>query len=435
MNGAVYIPFFQGQLESVLEQVVQLAVHEISSTVGSSLNALLLEAAAQEQENRRLRLRLQAWESHHGHNKGGAEEYRESQAAAAGDDGSDGVRKKPEQPAKPRGPTDSRRLEQRGRVVGRWQLKSVMERVLHSALCQLKKMVEASFDDLLLEITQKECERQTLQARLDCKRGAARREARDNPGSPGGSEAAPKDTCPEPAEETGGTGGTEDKANAVVFGHEWCGDIWKPKGSVGGGGASGRGSSEGPDPPLLPAMALTLEKLINDQVHLIVGAKIVLTIQISFIGLTMACFLQTGSWGIHSSASMLQRLLTASQLPDDNAGTTHKKPQDARVMPTGQGTKQQQEEEEQEEEEEEDKHDQGEEEEEEEEKGRKKRRKVWSECEDCGRRFSRVLLLKAHRQIHADANVGVTSSRCSLCGKRFPSAGRLRSHLQAKHRS
>lgn len=110
------------------------------------------------------------------------------------------------------------------------------------------------------------------------------------------------------------------------------------------------------------------------------GAKIVLTIKIGFIGLTMACFLQTGSWGIHSSASMLQRLLTASQLPDDHAGATHKKAQDARVMPTGQGTKQQQEEEEEEEqqqeqqEEEEDKHDQGEEEEEEEEeedKGRK----------------------------------------------------------------
>lgn len=133
------------------------------------------------------------------------------------------------------------------------QLKSVMERVLHSALCQLKKMVEASFDDLLLEITQKECERQTLQARLDCRRGAARREARDNPGSP---EAAPKDTCPE---ETGGTGGTEDKANPVVFGHEWCGDIWKPKGSVGGGGAGGRGSSEGPEPPLPPVTALAVE--------------------------------------------------------------------------------------------------------------------------------------------------------------------------------
>ncbi|XP_019721928.1 uncharacterized protein LOC109513741 [Hippocampus comes] len=436
MNGAVYIPFFQGQLESVLEQVVQLAVHEISSTVGSSLNALLLEAAAQEQENRRLRLRLQAWESHHGHNKGGAEEYRESQAAAAGDDGSDGVRKKPEQPAKPRGPTDSRRLEQRGRVVE--QLKSVMERVLHSALCQLKKMVEASFDDLLLEITQKECERQTLQARLDCKRGAARREARDNPGSPGGSEAAPKDTCPEPAEETGGTGGTEDKANAVVFGHEWCGDIWKPKGSVGGGGASGRGSSEGPDPPLLPAMALTLEspRLQDPRWTPLEDMDVLCPDRDAAPAPAPPPLTPSGSWGIHSSASMLQRLLTASQLPDDNAGTTHKKPQDARVMPTGQGTKQQQEEEEQEEEEEEDKHDQGEEEEEEEEKGRKKkRRKVWSECEDCGRRFSRVLLLKAHRQIHADANVGVTSSRCSLCGKRFPSAGRLRSHLQAKHRS
>ncbi|RVE70092.1 hypothetical protein OJAV_G00084160 [Oryzias javanicus] len=51
MNGAVYISFFQGQLESVLEQVVQLAVQEISKTVGASLNALLLETAVKETEN------------------------------------------------------------------------------------------------------------------------------------------------------------------------------------------------------------------------------------------------------------------------------------------------------------------------------------------------------------------------------------------------
>lgn len=59
MNGAVYISFFQGQLESALEQVVQLAVQEITKTVGSSLNSVLMKTAVKEQENQRLKLKLQ----------------------------------------------------------------------------------------------------------------------------------------------------------------------------------------------------------------------------------------------------------------------------------------------------------------------------------------------------------------------------------------
>lgn len=103
MNGAVYISFFQGQLESVLEQVVQLAVQEISKTVGSSLNTLLLEAAVKEQENRRLRIRLQG--------------------GGGGGSSSSGQQKTEPPPQQqlllPGVPTDIRRLEQRGRVVGR----------------------------------------------------------------------------------------------------------------------------------------------------------------------------------------------------------------------------------------------------------------------------------------------------------------------------
>jgi len=120
MNGAVYISFFQGQLESVLEQVVQLAVQEISKTVGCSLNTLLLEAAGKEQENHRLRLRLQAWESRARGGDGPRDE--------AGEGRPDGGRTKPEPPplhgpggrgVEPGVLTDIRRLEQRGRVVGR----------------------------------------------------------------------------------------------------------------------------------------------------------------------------------------------------------------------------------------------------------------------------------------------------------------------------
>ncbi|KAJ0000903.1 hypothetical protein NQD34_005923 [Periophthalmus magnuspinnatus] len=83
-------------------------------------------------------------------------------------------------------------------------------------------------------------------------------------------------------------------------------------------------------------------------------------------------------------------------------------------------------------------------EEEEEERRKKKRRRVWTECEDCGRRFSRVSLLKAHRQTHLsessptpnDSPPGdspAASLRCDDCGKRFSSNTRLQSHVRTSH--
>lgn len=134
MNGPVYISFFQGQLESVLEQVVQLAVQEISKTVGSSLNALLLETAVKEQENRRLLLQLQSRENRgrakpESSDGGGSPAASKKKAGkAAGDEKADSGRTKPEQHApggqgtEPGLPVDTRRMEQRGRVVGRHPL-------------------------------------------------------------------------------------------------------------------------------------------------------------------------------------------------------------------------------------------------------------------------------------------------------------------------
>lgn len=76
----------------------------------------------------------------------------------------------------------------------------------------------------------------------------------------------------------------------------------------------------------------------------------------------------------------------------------------------------------------------------------KKRRRVWSECEECGRRFSRMSLLKAHRQTHVAESAAVDTLcpssppssntlalRCSQCGKRFSSATRLHSHIRTQH--
>ncbi|CAB1426839.1 unnamed protein product [Pleuronectes platessa] len=121
----------RGQLESVLEQVVQLAVQEISKSVGSSLNALLLETAVKEQENRRLRVQLQSWETRGraSCSDGGSSPVvgRNKAGRPAGDEAAGSGRTKPEQPqwlhapggqdTQPGFPTDTRRLEQRGRVV------------------------------------------------------------------------------------------------------------------------------------------------------------------------------------------------------------------------------------------------------------------------------------------------------------------------------
>lgn len=131
MNGAVYISFFQGQLESVLEQVVQLAVQEISKTVGSGLNTLLLETAVKEQENRRLRLQLQAWENRAKSVDGPADgNPSPSKSKSERPDGKSPERQQQQQQHGPGGaagapsglPTDIRRREQRRRAVGRQQL-------------------------------------------------------------------------------------------------------------------------------------------------------------------------------------------------------------------------------------------------------------------------------------------------------------------------
>ena len=118
MNGSVYISFFQGQLEPVLEQVAQLAVQEISRTVGASLNSMLLETVVKERENKQLKLQLQSRENGGGEGGGGGgggSPPDDAPAAAA--------EEHPHAPGPrcaPRGmPADTRRLEQKGRVVGK----------------------------------------------------------------------------------------------------------------------------------------------------------------------------------------------------------------------------------------------------------------------------------------------------------------------------
>ncbi|XP_061568652.1 Krueppel-like factor 2 isoform X2 [Cololabis saira] len=464
MNGAVYISFFQGQLESVLEQVVQLAVQEISKSVGSSLNALLLETAVKEQENRRLRLQLQA----QARDRERVEERGPAAAARtrAGDERGG---------AQPGGPhTDTRRLEQRGRVVD--QLKSVMQQVLDFAVRELTKIVEASFDNLLLEVGKMEKEHEGLQERLGrgCGRagGGGRRKGSENDSaSPSGSEDAREEPA-EPPKEPAPPDGPEDPPVLAasqdwvpildkVFGQKWCGDAWQ--GKQPGGGGAGRSLSEGAghraEPLSTPAVILEPRPSSPQQdprwtpledMEVFSPDEEEEAAQRSSSAPGHAPPPPASPTGGCPPASMLHRLLTLpSQLLEDEDDGAAK---DALVSLTANGGGEPRDDvtpaappnaEEEEEEEEEG---------EEEDKGRKKRRRVWSECEECGRRFSRMSLLKAHRQTHAagdgaggdadappspqspaGAGAGALPLCCSRCGKRFSSATRLQSHARTQH--
>ncbi|XP_034046929.1 uncharacterized protein si:dkeyp-113d7.10 isoform X2 [Thalassophryne amazonica] len=459
MNGAVYISFFQGQLESVLEQVVQLAVQEISKTVGSSLNALLLETAAKEQQNRRLRVQLQ-------------QNRRRTGAAPLDGSGAQpgglvpGVR------------TDSSRLEQRGRVVD--QLKSVLQKVLDFAMCELTKIVEASFDDLLLEITKLEAEQQVLEERLgrSSKQGGGggqRRGSANDSISPSGSEDTKEELSNAAmCEELRSTDSTNTPAILSisqdwvpvldkVFSQNWSRDVWQTKDlgvDSGGGRCHGAGGAEASEQNSTPSVTLEpapsspqqdprwtpledMEVLSSDdnsaETQMSGGDRAGVNRKQGSAGHALS----PEGWG--SSASMLHRLLTLpSQLLEDSES-----PASMEAPPTKEteGTN--------------DHHDDikapGQAcplplttKEEKDHKDRKKRRRVWLECDECGRRFSRASLLKVHRQTHsctAAESTAVSSlqsataasafqssvSECSVCGKRFSSAIRLESHIQTQH--
>lgn len=526
MNGPVYISFFQGQLESVLEQVVQLAVQEISKTVGSSLNALLLETAAKEQENRRLKLQLQSQDNRvlasANPSDGGASPVvgKNKAGRAASDETAGSGRTKPEQEqqlllhahggqgTEPGLSTDTRRLEQRGRVVD--QLKSVMEQVLDFALRELTKIVEASFDDLLLEIIKMEREHQVLEERLrkSSNRGgrgvgersekgrAAGRPRRGSENilvSPSGSEDAREDLIQGPVSKEKARRDDPEHPPVLsvsqdwvpildkVFGQKWCSDIWEIKElpGRGGGGEGGGGAGQGlgergvEQVEPLSAPSVTLEtspsSLQQDPRWTPLEDMEVFSPDDEGPAESLgnarggtntsagpspgAPLSPTGSSGHHSSASMLHRLLTLpSQLLEEDNEDAAIKETLATLATNGASDRQENiglpgqtwpspvTAREIEEEGDED------EEEEEEDKGRKKkRRRVWSECEECGRRFSRMSLLKAHRQTHISENptdmpsssslpVSTTLALCCLeCDKRFSSATRLHSHIRTQH--
>ncbi|KAI3359600.1 hypothetical protein L3Q82_013798 [Scortum barcoo] len=353
-----------------------------------------------------------------------------------------------------------------------------MEQVLDFAVRrELTKIVEASFDDLLLEITKMEREQRVLEERLDKipDRGGGEKEERRRRGRE-----------EEEEEEQQGEGGGDPERPPVlaasqdwvpildkVFGQKWCSNMQLGDGGGGGGGGgAGKGGAQQVEP--LSARPLTLEPspsspqqdprwtpledmevfspdegATDDQKNAEGGS----TAPAASPGPPLS---PSGSSGRRSSASMLHRLLTLpSQLleDDDEAATANETLAGSRhwtapttdrdgiepspELPNQPVASDDQRRDEEEEEEEED---------EDEDKGRKKkRRRVWSECEECGRRFSRMSLLKAHRQTHVAENAAADTSspsslpgaalalRCLDCGKRFSSATRLHSHIRTQH--
>ncbi|XP_036421353.1 zinc finger protein with KRAB and SCAN domains 3 [Colossoma macropomum] len=428
MNGALYISFFQGQLESALEQVVQLAVQEITKSVGGSLGSMLLDTASKEQENQRLRARLQ---------------------------GGDGKAKGAEEPGgtkeRQRGSslgfqtTDAFRLEQKRRAVD--QLKVVMEQVLEFAVCELTKIVEDSFDDLLLELTKTERENEELRERVretEDKRVVEEEPQEKRTDSPGSSEGAgAKEQGQEPAENTHESESDRPAVITVsqdwvpildkVFGQKWCSDLWQIKelsSSKEECPALGSGVTRDVDglvqESLAPAPQRNAEVTPDPPQWLQAHDTEVVTSD-------PQCTSVSSSVGDESqlkSPSMLHRLLTlpSQLLEDDNeesmeALSSLADPEELRVItvtPGQSGQALQQEKAGDEEEEEE-------EEEEEHESSRNKGGKKLHVCKECGKKFSRSNLLKIHRQTHKEKETGI---HCPQCGKNFSQLTKLQAHLR-----
>ncbi|KAK7139432.1 hypothetical protein R3I93_016539 [Phoxinus phoxinus] len=464
MNGSLYISFFQGQLESALEQVVQLAVQEITKTVGATLNSMLLETATKEQENQRLRATLQSRELEYGGNG-------KSNASKRKTDTNDGT--KQHTPSQSHGQSsecgyqsETLRREQKGRAVG--QLKSVMERVLEFAVCELTRIVEDSFDDLLLEFTKKERENQILKEQLQEKNIVATSDVvavvpedfENDSASPSSSKVEKQeskglqDQSPKKGWEKDQTEPTNepDKQTVItvaqdwvpildkVFGQKWCSDFWQIKEvttSKEERTELSSGSVTNMDSlireTLMPSCLATQRKLeleVGQPPWLQVDDMEVVSLSSNTQGFPVVS--STGDNSQIRSPSMLQRLLTLpSQLLEDDDDSMDAVPsQEVSVDPAdsqvGKGSKSNQANKTKEVEDK----DEVDDEDDDETMGRcesskpKGRRKSHA-CKECGRKFSRPHLLRAHRQTHEE-----TLNQCPQCGKSFSQSSRLQAHLR-----
>ncbi|KAJ8404275.1 hypothetical protein AAFF_G00340480 [Aldrovandia affinis] len=462
MNGALYISFFQGQLESAMEHVVQLAVQEITKTVGSSLNSMLQETTIKDQENQRLRLRLQSRQSDGVENASACSGSNMEENAA--NDETKSLIHTPSQSSEHAVYANTHWLDQKGRAVG--QLKAVMEQVLKFAVCEVTKIVEDSFDDLLLELMKKEKENRSLNVRLQSEEAGGTAENHSLSPTQGETQQQPFSSAhfgagvlqekkptetPNVAEKQTVLSVAQDWVPILdkVFGQKWCSDLWQVKEMGSDMSELGIGMGVGS----FPECIIQDEE---DQSLLESGeGDAALQQQVERKAATTPGVSSTGSPGCSSpvapegqshhhhgddpqlrSPSMLHRLLT---LPSQGLGqllctdpsidpvlptTAEASPEGleaAKVVPRS-PTK--------------DPSPTPAEEEgatpaascspvEAEQRPPPAGRKTYA-CRQCGKKFGRLPLLKAHQQTHAEA----APTRCSLCGKRFAQAARLQAHLR-----
>lgn len=458
MNGALYISFFQGQLESALEQVVQLAVQEITKTVGATLNSMLLETATKEQENQRLRATLQSREQ-----DGAGKGKSKSNASKGRKETSDGTKQHaPSQSSECGVQSGTLRREQKGRAVG--QLKAVMEHVLEFAVCELTKIVEDSFDDLLVEFTKKERENHILKDQLRDRNvaegdelvGVKMKNYDIDSDSPSSSKVERQDTqsLQEPLAKKGWekeqteTTNEPDKQTVIavaqdwvpildkVFGQKWCSDLWQIKEVTSEEERTTLGSGSMTDvdslirETLMPSCLASQRKLEVGQPPWSQTEDMeVLSLSADTQGLVSS----KGDDSQIRSSSMLQRLLTLpSQLLEGDEESMDAAPslevsldpadsefggesKSDRTQATNKREQKNKEDEDEEDDDDETKVEQSKH------KGRRKAHV----CKECGRKFSRTHLLRAHRLTHEE-----TSNRCSQCGKSFSQPSKLQAHLR-----
>ncbi|XP_051519364.1 zinc finger protein with KRAB and SCAN domains 3 [Myxocyprinus asiaticus] len=461
MNGALYISFFQGQLESALEQVVQLAVQEITKTVGATLNSMLLETATKEQENLRLRATLQSRELKYvGKGKSNASKGRK--------DTNDGTKQRtPSQSTECGMQSETLRREQKGRAVG--QLKAVMEHVLEFAICELTKIVEDSFDDLLVEFTKKERENQILKEQLQDKDNevvaAETEDCENDSDSPSSSKVERQESQGVPdqsslkkaweKEQTETTNEADKQAVIAVaqdwvpildkvFGQKWCSDLFQIKEvTTSKEECTGLGSGPMSDmnslirETLMPSCLASQRKLELEVGQLPwLQAEDMEVVSLSSDTKGIPVVSSTGDNSLIRSPSMLQRLLTLpSQLLEDDEQSMDAAPSlevsldpsDSQVskgpksdqIPANK-IKEQKNLEEDDDEDETRAHELDERE-----SSKHKGRRKSHACNECGRKFSRMHLLKAHQQTHEEM-----PNQCPQCGKSFSQSSKLQAHLR-----
>ncbi|XP_071264254.1 uncharacterized protein [Salvelinus alpinus] len=485
MNGAVYISFFQGQLESALEEVVQVAVQEITKTVGSSLTSMLMKTAVKEQENQRLKLELQSLEFESNGVEKGAEFNRGREDNAATDQTKPETHT-PSHSAERGVHANTLRLDQKCRVVG--QLKMVMEHVLEFAVCELTKIVEASFDDLLLELTGKEREHIALEEQLrhlahqeNRKGGVSRRSgSENNTAFPSGSEDTRQESrnvtvkiVRGQREQTETTNDSDKQAVLTVaqdwvpildkvFGQKWCSDLWQIKELASGKGGEERtgGSGLGIVGSFPSLNALIRENLEPSPTSPLQDPQWMPLEDMEVLSSTLdtpqdpPATISTTATVEESlrSPSMLHRLLTLpAQLleEDEDESAMETIPLPAEASPGRAAVRRQNTEspnqscpsppkkkvavslEEEEEEEDEEKEDKATMTLDSKVKTVPLKGRKAHECKECGKKFSRAPLLKAHQQTHITTAMAMTPAICcSECGKRFSQASRLQAHLQ-----